>query len=309
MPANAYLGLYIDSDGPIGVMRHLTAKEEAYFRFLPMYYPYIIKKAPKTFVAQFGGGISTEVALSSGSKDITVAEGNRAILAAFHSPVFRGFTDDILSKVRVIDYEGRHFLAQTSEKFDVIDLSLADSTGLSNPGGFAVVEKFAYTQEAMETYMRALSHGRRAGGDDLEQGRAAEVGAQALCDDGGRLARARRRPDGRFVLRRLVLSLDRHRALQARRLHRRRDRRAAQAYARHVVRRDLFAGLLLRWLADRPHADRLCRAVLFDRGQRRPELRRQSRRRRPDRARRRRDGARRIPARRAAATKACCPRP
>jgi spermidine synthase len=159
MPANAYMGLYIDSDGPIGVMRHLAPKEEAYFHYLPMDYPYIIKKAPKTFVVQFGGGISTEVALSSGSKDITVAEGNRAILTAFHSPVFKAFTDDILSKVRVIDYEGRHFLAQTKEKFDVIDLSLADSTGLSNPGGFAVVEKFAYTEEAMETYMRALAPG------------------------------------------------------------------------------------------------------------------------------------------------------
>ena len=159
MPANAYLGLYIDSDGPIGVMRHLADKETAYFRFLPMYYPYVVKKAPKTFITQFGGGISTEVALRSGSKDVTVAEGNRAILAAFHDPVFKDFTGDILSKVRVIDYDGRHFLAQTHEKFDVIDLSLADSTGLSNPGGFAVVEKFAYTQEAMETYMRALADG------------------------------------------------------------------------------------------------------------------------------------------------------
>ena len=65
MPANAYMGLYIDSDGPIGVMRHLAPKEEAYFHYLPMDYPYIIKKAPKTFVVQFGGGISTEVALSS----------------------------------------------------------------------------------------------------------------------------------------------------------------------------------------------------------------------------------------------------
>jgi len=159
MPANAYMGLYIDSDGPIGVMRHLSAKESAYFRFLPMYYPYVIKKAPKTFITQFGGGISTEVALATGSKDVTVAEGNRAILAAFRDPVFKTFTDDVLSKVRVIDYEGRHFLQQTKEKFDVIDLSLADSTGLSNPGGFAVVEKFAYTQEAMETYMRALADG------------------------------------------------------------------------------------------------------------------------------------------------------
>jgi len=159
MPANAYMGLYIDSDGPIGVMRHLSPKEEAYFRYLPMYYPYVIKKDPKVFVAQFGGGISTEVALAAGAKDVTVAEGNRAILQAFEGDVIKTFTDNILGKVHVVDYEGRHFLAHTSEKFDVIDLSLADSTGLSNPGGFAVVEKFPYTQEAMETYMRALAPG------------------------------------------------------------------------------------------------------------------------------------------------------
>ncbi|RBP00795.1 spermidine synthase [Roseiarcus fermentans] len=159
MPVNAYLGMYIDSDGPIGVMRDLTDKETAYFRFLPMVYPYVIKKDPKTFITQFGGGISTEVALHSGAKDVTVAEGNRAVLEAFRRPVLRDFTGDILSKVRVIPYEGRHFLASTSEKFDVVDLSLADSVGLSNPGGFAIVEKFPYTKEAMETYMRALAPG------------------------------------------------------------------------------------------------------------------------------------------------------
>ena len=159
MPANAYLGLYIDSDGPIGVMRDLTDKETAYFRFLPMVYPYLIKKDPKVFITQFGGGISTEVALHSGAKDVTVAEGNRAVLEAFHGDVFKKFTGDILSKVRVIDTEGRHFLAHTDERFDVIDLSLADSVGLSNPGGFAIVEKFPYTKEAMETYIRALAPG------------------------------------------------------------------------------------------------------------------------------------------------------
>jgi spermidine synthase len=159
MPANAYLGLYIDSDGPIGVMRDLTNTETAYFRFLPMVYPYVIKSQPKTFIVQFGGGISTEVALHSGAHDVTVAEGNRAVLEAFRGDVIRKFTGDILSKVRVIDYEGRHFLAQSGEKYDVIDLSLADSVGLSNPGGFAIVEKFSYTKEAIETYMRALAPG------------------------------------------------------------------------------------------------------------------------------------------------------
>ncbi len=283
MPANAYMGLYIDSDGPIGVMRHLNAKEAAYFHYLPMDYPYIIKKAPKTFVVQFGGGISTEVALASGSKDITVAEGNRAILTAFRSPVFTTFTDDILSKVRVIDYEGRHFLAQTKEKFDVIDLSLADSTGLSNPGGFAVVEKFAYTEEAMETYMRALAPGGVLSVTIWNK----EEPPKSVLKLYTTMAAASRALDGdrmaELVLCRFVVSVDRHRALQARWLHRRRDHDAAQIYPRSVIRRDLLARLLLRRLADRPHAERLCRAVLLRARERRAERPGQDGRR-PDRA-------------------------
>src|SRR5262249_1603530 len=47
--------------------------------------------------------------------------------------------------------------AKTDERYDVVDLSLADSAGLSQPGGFAIVEKYAYTQEAMQHYMRALT--------------------------------------------------------------------------------------------------------------------------------------------------------
>ncbi len=44
MPREAYLGLYLDGDGPIGVMRNLGVAESAYFRFLPMDYPYLLKK-------------------------------------------------------------------------------------------------------------------------------------------------------------------------------------------------------------------------------------------------------------------------
>ena len=39
MPANAYLGLYIDSGGPSGIIRDLPAEQTAYFRYLPMIYP------------------------------------------------------------------------------------------------------------------------------------------------------------------------------------------------------------------------------------------------------------------------------
>src|SRR5216683_3658936 len=82
MPANAYLGLYIDSEGPSGVIKDLPADQTAYFKYLSMYYPYVLKQKPDTFVVQFGGGLSTAVALKN-SKTVTVAEGNPAVLAAF----------------------------------------------------------------------------------------------------------------------------------------------------------------------------------------------------------------------------------
>ena len=161
MPANAYLGMYIDGEGPSGIIRDLPPEQTAYYRFLPMFYPYLIKAAPDTFVVQFGGGISTSVALRN-SRTVTVAEGNPAVRDALRTDKeLREFTGDVLNnpKVRVIDYDGRLFLARTSQRYDVIDLSLADSAGLSSPGGFAVIEKFSYSREAMASYMRALKDG------------------------------------------------------------------------------------------------------------------------------------------------------
>lgn len=162
MPSNAYLGLYIDSEGPAGIIKDLPAEQTAYFKYLPMYYPYLLKKDPKTFVVQFGGGISTAVALKSGSSQVTVAEGNPALLSAFREDKFlRDFTGDVLNnpKVNVVDYDGRLYVAHTRNRYDVIDLSLADSAGLSSPGGFSIVEKYSYSREAMSAYMRALTPG------------------------------------------------------------------------------------------------------------------------------------------------------
>jgi spermidine synthase len=162
MPENAYLGMYIDGEGPSGIIRDLPPEQTVYYRFLPMVYAYLLKQAPDTFVVQFGGGISTSVALRMNSRSVTVAEGNPAVLDAFRTDKgLRDFTGDVLNnrKVRVIDYDGRLYLAHTAERYDVIDLSLADSAGLSSPGGFAIVEKFSYTREAMQSYMRALKDG------------------------------------------------------------------------------------------------------------------------------------------------------
>ena len=68
------------ADGPIGIIKKLPDSLKGYFQFLPMYMPYVLKQNPEVFVVQLGGGISTEVARTTGARKITVAEGNPAIL-------------------------------------------------------------------------------------------------------------------------------------------------------------------------------------------------------------------------------------
>jgi hypothetical protein len=162
MPTNAYWGLYIDGDGPVGIMRKLPEEQTAYFRFLPMHYPYVLRPDADVFVVQLAGGISTEVALRSGARSVTVAEPNPEIRAALTDRAeIAAFTGNLLKdpKVHVIGYDGRLYLAKAVDRYDVIDLSLADSAGLSNPGGFAITEKYDYTEEAMRDYMHALKDG------------------------------------------------------------------------------------------------------------------------------------------------------
>jgi hypothetical protein len=162
MPSNAYLGLYVDGEGPSGVIARLPPEQTGYYRFLPMFYPYLLRPNAEAFVVQFGGGLSTALALASTTGRVTVAESNPAILAAFRTdPFLREFTGDRLADPRldVVDYDGRLFLAGTTNRYGIIDLSLADSAGLSSPGGFAIVEKYGYTREAMANYMRALADG------------------------------------------------------------------------------------------------------------------------------------------------------
>ena len=160
MPKDAYLGLYIDSDGPIGIIKKLPEQLKEYYEYLPMYLPYVLKKQPEVFVVQLGGGISTEVARAVGAKKITVAEGNPAILRTLRdTAAITAVTGDPLKDARItlINYDGRLFIRGQRDRYDVIDLSLADSTGLSSPGGFAIVEKYNYTRETFVDYMNALA--------------------------------------------------------------------------------------------------------------------------------------------------------
>jgi SAM-dependent methyltransferase len=161
MPENAYLGMFIDGDGPIGLMKQLPPEQSAYFRYLPMAMPYLLRPNADAFMVQFGGGISTRVALGLGARSVVAAEPNPLIPRALRSPKIAPIVGNILADPRItlIPTDGRIAIQRYPDHFDVIDLSLVDSIGLSSPGGLSVVEKYAYSRQAMLAYMRALKPG------------------------------------------------------------------------------------------------------------------------------------------------------
>jgi len=159
MPRNAFLGMYIDGDGPMGVMRDMKGKYLDYFNFLPMSMPFLLETDPEVLVIQFGGGISTGLALKMGARQVSVAEGNPLVLQAVReNPFVRDFMGHILDnpKVRLIENDGRIYVGHADKEYDLIDLSLADSTGLSMPGGSSIQEKFTYTAETLSDCIKAL---------------------------------------------------------------------------------------------------------------------------------------------------------
>ncbi len=162
MPESAYLGMYLDGDGPIGIMRRLAPEQTAYFKYLSMALPYGLKEEPDVLVMQFGGGISTNVALGLGARRVMVAEGNPLVVHAVRDdPVLAEAMGHVLrdERVQLVETEGRILVPRFQERFDIIDLSLADSTGLSMPAGASIHEQYGYTVETFRACIGALRPG------------------------------------------------------------------------------------------------------------------------------------------------------
>lgn len=160
MPRNAFLGLYVDGDGPVGVMRRLSPQEEGYIDFLPMLAPYLLLNHPRVLLLRLGGGAGIFTALHKGAREVWVVEPDPDLVHMMRDvPYFQSFSGRILDdpRVKVVNTEIRAFAGSTDQKFDLVELGLIDSTGLSQAGGYSVEENYTYTVEALREYLKSLS--------------------------------------------------------------------------------------------------------------------------------------------------------
>jgi MFS family permease len=160
MPENAFLGLYIDGQGPIGIMRKLNVNEEAYMDYLPMAAPYLLLHNPNVLLLQLGGGIGVSSALYHNAQSVSVAEPDPTLIHILKDvPFFQQYTGDVLHDPRVHIYntEPRAFTGSTNKKFDLVEIGLIDSVGLSQTGGYPLDENYTYTTEGIDSYLQTLN--------------------------------------------------------------------------------------------------------------------------------------------------------
>jgi spermidine synthase len=121
---------------------------------------YIPRAAPPGRVVAIGvgGGFDILTALRFGVERVTGVEVNATILRLLTTDrrdYFRPWVED--PRVRLVHDEGRHFLATSDERPDLIQLSGVDSYSGTPGAAHVFSENYLYTREAFELYLARLA--------------------------------------------------------------------------------------------------------------------------------------------------------
>lgn len=153
---------YLDIDNTAGTSMARFTGDTRPFEFLKYDITnlvYWVRPGGRVGVVGVGGGRDVLSAYVFGSRDVTGVELNPILLDLLtDSNKFRsyaGLAD--LPGIRLVVDEGRSWFARTTEKFDVIEMSMVDTFAATGAGAFALSENSLYTVEGWRVFLSALS--------------------------------------------------------------------------------------------------------------------------------------------------------
>lgn len=114
--------------------------------------------APRVVVIGVGGGYDLLTALYFGAREVTGVEINAAtvrILTDTYRDYFRSWVSD--PRIRVVNAEGRNYLATHGDRYDVVQLSGVDSYAGTAAAAHVFSESYLYTAEAFDLYLSRLT--------------------------------------------------------------------------------------------------------------------------------------------------------
>ncbi|MBN2456995.1 MAG: hypothetical protein JXB29_10770 [Sedimentisphaerales bacterium] len=140
-----------DADGVTAVNKFSRLSDADCYKHTTSALAYHLINAPEVCVIGAGGGSDILGALVHKVPHVTAIEMNPQIIDLVRNEL-NHFTSGLYVRgdVEIIKAEGRNFLQTTTERFDIINVSLLDSFSASAAGVYALNESHLYTLEAIE---------------------------------------------------------------------------------------------------------------------------------------------------------------
>ena len=117
-----------------------------------------LRPGADALVIGLGGGPDLVAALAAGAGKVTAVEINEAVvdLLGVHYREFLGLPPPGSERFELIHADGRGFVRQFRDRFDVIQMTGADTYAASAVAGSLLSENYLYTREAFIDFLQAL---------------------------------------------------------------------------------------------------------------------------------------------------------
>jgi len=146
-PPPAQDGLFIDGDDLSPILRELSDFD--FTAYLPTAIAFQLRPNANTLILEPKGGLDIFVAVAQGAKPVVAVESNPLILQAAQD-IYR------LPNVQTYSLDQRSYVHQSSEKFDVIVLSLTATFHPVRSGAYSLAEDYRYTIESFNELLHHL---------------------------------------------------------------------------------------------------------------------------------------------------------
>jgi hypothetical protein len=157
------MSITIDADASTGIPSfdwdHLTDNDKRILLGRGPGFAYVLRPGAKTLVIGSGGGWDIARALASGSKDVTGVEINPIIANTVMRRRFPDLSRRLYFRpeVHIVVEDGRSFVRQTGQKYQILQATLVDTWAATAAGAFALSENNLYTTEAFRDYLERLT--------------------------------------------------------------------------------------------------------------------------------------------------------
>ncbi len=153
-------GVYTDGENVSPLTAASPGTDLSFLDFLLVSLPYELITEPRVLVLEPGAVQDVMVAVFHGASEVVAVESNPLVIEVARDR-YGDFAGSLysLDKVTVVAEEGRSYLRRAGERFDVIQISLADSFRPIGSGAYSLSENYLYTSEAFLDYLSHLKPG------------------------------------------------------------------------------------------------------------------------------------------------------